>query len=278
MRKRALITGANTGIGKATAQQLASLGWEVIIACRDEHKARVAVDDIITATGNTKVDICIVDFALQSSIRKCAKNILDTYDRLDVLINNAGVLMPRQTYTDDSIEQTFAVNHIGYFLLTYLLLDNIKNTISPRIVNITSNAHFKGMIDFNNINLINNWNSWKAYYQSKLANVLFTYELSRRLEGAGVTVNCLHPGYVRSEFGRDHKKYQSLAQRQDHIRISCEESAQSVVYLAASPEVKDLSGYYYDQMRKTASSALSYDEDIARRLWAESIKLCNLTS
>jgi retinol dehydrogenase 14 len=275
--KVCLITGATSGIGKATAMGLANLGAVVVMVGRDRGKGEAAMAEIKELSGNASVDLMLADLSSQDEIRRLADEFKKAYPRLDVLINNAGVFLSRRITSADGIEMTFAVNHLAYFLLTNLLLDMLKASAPSRIVNVSSGAQSNGTIDFDDLQGEKEYKGAKAYSQSKLANVLFTYELARRLEGTGVTANCLHPGAVRTNFGSGSSGFFGFMVRALRpLMISPEKGAQTSVYLASSPEVEGVSSRYFVKKAETRSSDESYDERIARRLWEVSAELTNL--
>ena len=272
--KTCLVTGANSGIGKSTAQALAKLGATVVMLCRDRQRAEPVFDQIKGATGNQTVELMICDLSSQKDIRRFASEFIDTHRRLDVLINNAGIVARRRSLTEDGIESTFAVNHLGYFLLTTLLLDLLNKSAPSRIVSVSSAAHAYGKIDFDNLQGEKKYGGFSAYCNSKLANVLFTYELARRLEGTGVTANCLHPGGVGTGLFRNlPKPVEALIKL---VTISPEKGAETPVYLASSADVEGVTGKYFAKKRETRTSNESYNEDAARRLWEVSAKMTRL--
>src|SRR5713101_671060 len=201
--KVCLITGGNSGIGKATATGLAKLNASVVIVSRDKDKGEATLIEMSAKSGNRNLDAMTADLSSQDSVRELAHDFKGRYKKLHVLINNAGIFLPRRISTVDGLEATFATNHLGHFLLTNLLLDTLKANAPSRIINITSSAHHGTEIDFDDLQAEKKYSGYHAYSQSKLANVLFTYQLAQRLDGTGVTVNCLHPGVVRTGFGKD---------------------------------------------------------------------------
>src|SRR3989454_3745122 len=201
--KVCLITGGNSGIGKATALGLAKLNASVVIVSRDKDKGEATIIEVKSKSGNHNVDAMTADLSSQDSVRELAHDFRGRYKKLHVLINNAGIFLPRRVPTVDGLETTFATNHLGHFLLTNLLLDVLKASAPSRVINITSSAHRGTTIDFDDLKGEKKYSGYHAYSQSKLANVLFTYQLAKRLEGTGITVNCLHPGVVRTGFGKD---------------------------------------------------------------------------
>jgi retinol dehydrogenase-14 len=270
--KVCLVTGSNSGIGKATALGLARLGASVVMVCRDQSKGEAAQAEIKTKSGNPSVDLLIADLASQQSIRQLAKEVTERYQQLHVLVNNAGVSPAHRTLTVDGLETTFAVNHLAPFLLTNLLLDRLKASAPARIVTVASTA--QSALNFDDLQGEKHYSMLGTYGQSKLANVLFTYELARRLEGSGVTANCLHPGVVSTNLARDFTPlFRWMAKL---FFISPEKGAQTSVYLASSPEVEGISGKYFSKKREARSSAESYNTVSAQRLWEVSEQLTQL--
>ncbi|XP_072177590.1 retinol dehydrogenase 11-like [Diadema setosum] len=276
--KTVLITGGSNGIGKATAKLLARKKARVIIACRNVEKGRAAVDEIIAATGNKDVRVKKLDLSSLASVRSFAKELKEEESALHVLINNAGILAPaKKTITEDHLEMTYATNHFGPFLLTNLLLELLQKSAPSRIINVSSVVYAMGRIEFDNLCAERSYSSYSLYGHTKLANILFTRELSKRLEGTGVTANCLHPGTVRTSL---------LSYRPELKLISVifgslfwkdpEVGAQTSLYLAVSDDVKDLSGCYFDNCRAVVPSARARDDGIARKLWETSEKLTGL--
>jgi NAD(P)-dependent dehydrogenase (short-subunit alcohol dehydrogenase family) len=271
--KVCVVTGANSGIGKETAEGLARMGATVVMVCRDPERGRAALESIKARSGNQSIELMICDFASLAQIRKLAEEFKQKHDRLDVLVNNAGLVLTRRTVTEDGLETTFAVNHLGYFLLTNLLLDMIKRSAPSRIVNVASTAHHSGTIDFNDLQGERSYGAMRAYGQSKLANILFTYELARRLEGSGVSVNCLHPGVIGTNIFRSVPGLGAMAKL---FLKSPKKGAETSIYLATSPEVAEVTGKYFDDKRAVRSSRESYDEAVAQRLWQLSEQLTGL--
>jgi retinol dehydrogenase 14 len=275
--KVCLITGATSGIGKATAVGLANMGASVVVVGRDRGRGEAAMAEIKESSPNASVDLMLADLSSQKEIRQLAEEFKDAYPRLDVLVNNAGVFLGKRITTADGIEMTFAVNHLAYFLLTNLLLDVLEASAPSRIVNVSSGAQSNGTIDFADLQGEKGYKGTKAYSQSKLANVLFTYELARRLEGTGVTANCLHPGAVRTNFGSGSSGiFGFMVRALRPLMVSPEKGAETSIYLASSPEVEGVSGRYFVKKAEARSSDESYDERIARRLWEVSAELTNL--
>lgn len=272
--KVALVTGASDGIGKATAIALAGLGATVFMVARDEGRGHTARDVVRATSGNMDVHLLLADLSSLGAIRSLAQRVLATSDHLHVLVNCAGVNVPVRTLSVDGIELTFAVNHLAYFALTLQLIDRLRASAPARIVNVTSAAEAMGVIDFDDLMGERRYGALRAYAQSKLANVLFTYELARRLEGTGVTVNCLHPGLVRSKITSGLSGLGAvLARLERPFARTPARGAQTVVYLASSPDVEGASGRYYVNRRERRSSRRSNDIGLARRLWEVSERL-----
>ncbi|MGH3147263.1 MAG: SDR family oxidoreductase [Rubrobacter sp.] len=275
--KVCLITGATSGIGRATAMGLANMGAGVVMVGRDRGRGEAAMAEIKEKSGNASVDLMLADVSSREQIRRLAGEFKEAYPRLDVLINNAGVFHSERITTADGIETTFAVNHLAYFLLTNLLLDVLEASAPSRIINVSSGAHGDGTIDFDDLQGEKGYKGAKAYSQSKLATVLFTYELDRRLEGTGVTANCLHPGVVGTNFGSGVSGVFGFMMRSlTPLMKSPEKGAGTSIYLASSPEVEGLSGRYFVKKAEARSSDVSYDVRLARRLWEVSAELTNL--
>jgi NAD(P)-dependent dehydrogenase (short-subunit alcohol dehydrogenase family) len=277
--KRVLVTGANTGIGKWTAIGLAKLGASVVLHSRNPEKGRAAQEEVRRNSGRDDVELVTADFSSLAAVRRLAAEVLERYPRLDVLINNAGLMLGKRAESADGFELTFAVNHLAPFLLTNLLLGRLIESAPARIVNVASRAHLRGAIDFDDLDSRRGYQPMKAYSQSKLANILFTRELARRLEGTGVTANCLHPGVVRSDFGGggDFGGVMGIgwAVMQPFL-ISPEKGADTSVWLASSPEVASTSGEYFDRRRVAATSSAARDAAAAARLWRVSAERVGL--
>jgi NAD(P)-dependent dehydrogenase (short-subunit alcohol dehydrogenase family) len=269
--KTVLVTGANQGIGKATALALSRQGARVVIVARNPDKGRAAVADIEAATGSHgNVDLIVADLSLQAEVRRAAAEFKSRHARLDVLVNNAGVFVPERRVTAEGLEETFALNHLAYFLLTQQLLDVLKTSAPARIVNVSSDAHRHGKMYWEDLQFSNcRYSGFRAYAQSKLANILFTYELARRLEGTRVTANALHPGVVASGFGRTYPGpmgvFYTLA---GVFMLTPEQGAKTSIYVASSPEVEGISGKYFSRCKQARSSKISHCEASQRKLWA----------
>ena len=277
-RKTCLVTGANSGIGKYTAIGLADLGANVVMVCRDAERGRAAREEIASATGNENIDLLIADLSLSHSIQQLAGTVLSRYDRLDVLVNNAGAYAATRTLTGEGLEQTFALNHLGYFLFTNLLLDLLKSSAPARIVNVASEAHRRSRIDFDDLMGERSYKAFRAYGQSKLANIMFTYDIARRLEGTNVTANCMHPGVVATNFAhRDGGMVGFLIKTFGFLMRRPAKGAETAVYLASSAEVDGVTGRYFIDRKDVRSSAVSYDESAGRRLWQVSEELTRIS-
>ncbi|MEM1138132.1 MAG: SDR family oxidoreductase [Bacteroidota bacterium] len=264
-----LITGANTGIGKATALGLAKTRGMVLLLCRNERKGEKAKEEIVRLTGNEQVYLYIMDLASFKSVRNTAQEMKKRFNKIDVLVNNAAAFYTSFALTDDGFERQFQVNHLSGFLLTLLLLDHVKAADDGRIINVSSKGNYKGAIHFEDLNLEKNYNGLKAYRQSKLANVLFTYELARRLSDSKVTVNTLHPGVVGTQIGyANNRRLPALVWWLGrHFMINDEQGAETTLYLALSEEISGVTGKYFDKCKPKRSADKSYDLALAQKLW-----------
>ncbi|KAH3855034.1 retinol dehydrogenase 12-like [Dreissena polymorpha] len=282
-----LITGANTGIGKETARDLAGRGARVILACRDMNRAQEAADDIKRSTGNSNVIVYKLDLASLESVRDCATELLEKEDRLDILINNAGIMMTPYWKTKDGFEMQLGTNHLGHFLFTNLLLDLVKKSAPSRIINVSSRAHMRGLrrINFDDLNSEKLYSPMNAYAQSKLANILFTRELDRRLKGTSVTAVSLHPGVVATELTRyieipiyfrlpAYVLYNGLIQ---HLMKTPTAGAQTTLHCALEPEVEQQSGKYFSDCAVLEPTTFAQDDEMASKLWSVSEKMVGLT-
>ena len=270
--KICLITGANSGIGLIAARELVKKGFRVGLVGRNRAKLDQAVTQVKAGAAAPLVDIFVADLSVQSDVRRLAAEVKATYPRLDVLLNNAGAIFSERKVSDDGIEMTWALNHLAYFLLTDLLLDLLKATPGVRVVSVASEAHrfARSGIHFEDVEYQKSFGGWKAYGQSKLANILFTRELARRLKESGstVTANCLHPGFVRTNFtegpGLGTWAFRMLA---NLVAISPEKGAETSIHLASSPSVASTSGAYFAKCEPTKPAAAAEDDAAARRLW-----------
>ena len=270
--KTCIVTGASLGIGKETAAALAGMGARVVMVCRDPARGEAARADVVGQSGSSDVELMIADLASLDAIRSLVVVYQQKHQQLHVLVNNAGAYNVNRITTKDGFEITFGVNHLAYFLLTDLLLDVLKASAPARIVNVSSAAHIGGHINFDDLQGEKTYVGRKAYGQSKLANVLFTYELARRLEGTGVTANALHPGVVRTGFGKNNPGMMGQLFRvaQTVARpffISPAQGAATSIYLASSPEIEGVTGKYFAKSKAVDSNAESYDTAVAQRLW-----------
>jgi NAD(P)-dependent dehydrogenase (short-subunit alcohol dehydrogenase family) len=275
--KTCLVTGATSGIGAVTALELARLGATVLVAGRNAAKCRARVEAIRRETG-ARVEEVVADLASQAQVRRMALEIAARFARLDVLVNNAGTYLFERTLTPEGLEKTFAVNYLSHFLLTNLLLDRLAASPSSRVVCVSSSAHLRGRIDFDNLQGERHYDRLDAYARSKLAILMFTYELARRRKGARPTANALHPGIVATSLGSENgflRGWLRVRVRNlvDRSMMTPEEGARTSIFLASSPEVEGVTGRYFDQGRDVPSSPASYDEAVARKLWEVSEEL-----
>jgi NAD(P)-dependent dehydrogenase (short-subunit alcohol dehydrogenase family) len=276
--KTILITGATSGIGRAAAESLAQQGAHVVVVGRNPAKTEATVDAIRGASGNASVDFLLADLSVQAEVRALAEQVRARYPRLDVLINNAGGVFRHRTLTADGLEMTFALNHLSYFLLTNLLLDTLKASGPARIINVASRAgvRLRGL-DFDDLQSARGYFGFTAYARSKLANLLFTFELARRLAGTEVTANAMHPGLVATGMGAQNGRlWQWMYLFVNAVGRTPAQGADTLTYLATSPEVEGVTGQFYFERRPLRSSPASYDEAAARRLWDISARLTGL--
>jgi NAD(P)-dependent dehydrogenase (short-subunit alcohol dehydrogenase family) len=275
--KVVVITGANSGIGRETTRALARKGATIVMACRNLVKAKPVCNAIKQESSNTKIEVMQLDLASLRSIREFAERFCQKYEKLDVLINNAGVFSMTREETKDGFEKTIGTNHLGPFLLTHLLLPLIKRTPEARIVNVSSNTAFYGQIDLDDLHLKKKYHSFRAYAASKLAIVFFTQELAERLKDADITVNALHPGHVATNIWPEDKWYMALFSKlQRPFTISAEEGAQTSIYLASSDEVKGITGRYFDKKKPRAIPSRCTNTQLQKGLWRLSEQLTGL--
>ena len=276
-RKAVLVTGATSGIGRATAIQLAVMGADLAITGRDPERTEAAAGEI-RAAGGGRVDVFVADLSSQAEVRRLAAEVLERLPRVDVLINNVGGYWNTRHITADGLEHTFALNHLAPFLLTSLLLERLKQSGPARVVTVSSNAQALGRIDFDNLQGEHSYSGSTAYDQSKLANVLFTYELARRLHGTAVTVNALHPGVVRTSFGAEDpaRVQRLLVPFMKPFMKSPSQGAQTSVYVASSSDLDLKTGLFFANSKVKKSSERSYDTATAARLWQVSTELVGL--
>jgi retinol dehydrogenase-14 len=276
--KTVLITGGTGGIGRAAAIGLASLGARVGITGRDRRRAVATASEIVSLSGNPAVDIFVADMSSQGDVRRLAREVLATYPRLDVLVNNVGGFWAHRHVTADGLEHTFAVNHLAPFLLTNLLLERLVASAPARIVTVSSAAHSMGKLDFDDLMGERNYSGQRAYNQSKLGNVMFTYELARRLAGTGVTATTLHPGVTSTGFGAEDAVWvmRPLVALLRPFMKSAARGADTAVYLASGVGADGLTGMYFADRRARKSHESTYDMATAARLWQVSADLVGL--
>lgn len=279
--KNCIVTGGNSGIGFETALALANLNANVLILCRSEEKAEKAVKSIRAKTQNKNIDFVIVDLSSQSSIRVAAKKILQSFDKIDVLVNNAGTWLSKLELTEEGVEGQFAVNHLAYFLLTHELLGALNKSADARVICVGSDSHFKGKIHFDDLTLGKKYHGLKAYAQSKLANTMFVYELDRLLKAKNInhiSINCVQPGLVKTDIGLKHTiSLHSLAWKIRRLGgVSPAKGAETSIFLATSNEVKGQSGKYWDKCKSKPSSKRSYNTEDAAKIWQICMDFCSL--
>jgi NAD(P)-dependent dehydrogenase (short-subunit alcohol dehydrogenase family) len=275
--KIVLVTGATDGLGKASALELARMGAQIVIVGRNPSKTDSTVREIKAQSGNEQVEKIVADLSSLSEIRKVADIFQERHDRLHVLMNNVGAVYMQRETSVDGLERTFALNHLSYFLLTNWLLDALKTAAAQdgeaRVVNVSSEAHRTvRRLDFDDLQRVRRYSGFEVYRQTKLMNILFTYELSRRLEGTGITANALHPGLVATSFGQNNKGLWRILHTlfQRLFGKSPEEGAETQLYVASAPELQGITGKYFSGKREARSSNASYDVEAQQRLWAVS--------
>lgn len=276
--KLCIITGANSGIGFETAKELARRGAFIVMVCRNEDKAEAAKQAIQRELPSAGIDIVLCDFSMQDDIHKASAEIQANYEKIDLLINNHGFVAHAYNETVEGVEETFAVNHIGYFLFTHLLMPILLKSEKARIINVASDAHRSGTFQPGNLQLKNGFSSWQAYCNSKLYNILFTLELAERLKGTGITANCLHPGVVRTNFsnglGPIFKFFWTLG---TPFMKTDREGAETTIYLATSAEVDGVNGAYFANCKVKTPKKQAMDPEAGRKLWEMSLELCDLS-
>jgi NAD(P)-dependent dehydrogenase (short-subunit alcohol dehydrogenase family) len=274
-----VVTGANSGIGLETAAALAGMGARVVLTARDPAKGKAAAEEIIRRSGDADVTPLELNLARLDAVRSFAADLLERFDALHVLVNNAGIMLGPRSTTVDGFETMFQVNHLAPFLLTNLVLDRLKASAPSRIINVASAAHRAARVDFDNLNSERRYRAPQAYVRTKLYNILFTRELARRLSGTGVTANALHPGTVRTRLGRDGDTpawFEFGNKITAPFILSPARGARTTIYLASSPEVEGRTGEYYYRRRRARPSAAARDDEAARRLWDMSAQLVGL--
>jgi retinol dehydrogenase-12 len=275
--KVCMVTGATSGIGKVTARELLRLGAKVVMVGRSQERCDITAEQFRKETGSELVDYLVADLSSQAEVRRLANNFLGRYDRLDVLVNNAGGFFMKRQESVDGIEMTFALNHLNYFLLTHLLLECVQASAPARIVNVSSNGHRGARINFDDLQGERIYSGWRAYAQSKLANVLHAYQLSRRLDAGRVTVNALHPGFVSTRLARNNGLvFQLVMPLMRIIARSPEEGARTSVYLATSPQVQGVTGKYFEDSQVVPADPAADDEATAQGLWRVSMEMTGL--
>jgi retinol dehydrogenase-14 len=277
--KVCLITGGTRGIGRETARGLANMGATVVVAGRDQGRIDHVVRSLVAETGNPAITGLVADVSVQSEVVRLAAAFRTAHDRLDILVNNAGAIFDVRQVSADGVEMTWALNHLAPFRLTHELRDLLVASAPARIVTVASGAHMMARINFDDLQGERNYSGWRAYGQSKLANILFTLELARRLQGTKVTANAVHPGFVASNFGMDGQRTPIMQVGWQVARLfarSPEAGAQTSIYLASSPEVEGVSGVYFANRKPAFTSGAARDLAAARRLWVVSLAQCGL--
>src|SRR5215210_6650047 len=272
-----LITGGTSGIGKAAATALAGMGATVVITGRNEERGKRALQEIREESGNDGVELILADLTVQDEVRRLAEELRERHNQLEVLVNNVGLDVTESTETPDGIETQLAINHLTPFLLTNLLLDLLKESAPSRIVTVSSDAHRWAKIDLDDLQSRKRYRGMQVYGTTKLANIMFTNELAERLEGTGVTANCVHPGGVNTNFGTNNRGFTTLLFRAfKPFMRSPEQGADTVIYLAASPDVEGMTGKYLSDRKLITASDEAYDENSRKKLWEISEELTGL--
>jgi retinol dehydrogenase 14 len=275
--KTVLITGGTSGIGKATAVALAAMGANVVIVGRNQERGEAAVEEIKAQSHNESVELMLADLSVQAEVRGLAEEFQERHDRIDVLANNAGLVQSKRTETLDGIETTLATNHLAPFLLTNLLIERLEQSAPSRVITVSSEAQSWGTMDFEDMQSRRKYRGFPIYGMTKLANIMFTYELAERLNGTGVAVNCLHPGSVGTNFGQNNRDPMALFFRifKPFMR-SPQQGADTLIWLASSSEVDGVSGKYFSDRKEIEAKKVAYDPDARRRLWEISEDLTGL--
>jgi retinol dehydrogenase-14 len=275
--KTALITGGTSGIGKATAVALAAMGADVVVVGRNRDRGEAAVGEIKSQSHSESVELMLADLSAQDEVRGLADTFMERYERLDVLANNAGLVQSKRTETADGIETTLAINHLAPFLLTNLLLDRLKQSAPSRVITVSSEAQRWGDMDFDDLQSTQKYRGFSVYGMTKLANIMFTYELAGRLKGTFVTANCVHPGAVGTNFGKNNAGPMTLFFRaaKPFMRTP-EQGADTLIWLASSPDVEGVSGKYFSDRKEIEAKKIAYDPAARRKLWEISEDLTGL--
>jgi retinol dehydrogenase-12 len=273
--KTCIITGATDGIGLEAAAGLGALGARLVLVGRNRAKGEVVLTALRERVPGIEAQMHYGDLTRRDDIQRLAPELLAAAPRIDVLLNNAGAFFAKHVVLDDGLEQTFALNHMGYFRLTALLRERLIASAPARIVNVASEAHRNATLDFADLQTAQGYDGWKAYQRSKLANILFTRELARQLVGTGVTANCLHPGFVKTSFGDNNRGFWGIGIRLGKLfaAISVPRGAETPVYVASAPEIEGVTGKYFDKCREREPNAVARNVQDAERLWRESERL-----
>lgn len=273
--KIVMVTGANSGIGRVTSRELAKMGATVVMVCRNQLKGQAVQEDINAEIGGDRVHLLLADFSSHESIRQMTEQFKCKFDKLDVLVNNAGIMVKEKMMTDDGFEYSMGVNHFGYFLNTHYLLDVLKENNKARIVNVASMAHRMATQDWENMNGEKSFQYFKQYSLTKLCNIQFSNQLAKYLEGTSITTNSLHPGMVNSNFGKG--AYPSIVNAfADIFMVSPEKGAQTSIYLASSPDVKNITGAYFADSKRRFPSSLANNANACEKLWNWSLEQTNI--
>ncbi len=271
-----IVTGGNAGIGKAAARAIAGMGATVVLACRRPEAGEAARREIEQATGNRGVSVMALDLASLASVRTFASDFRSTHDRLHLLVNNAGIYTSKRTLTEDGLERTWEVDYLSHFLLTNLLMDALQKGAPSRVINVSSNGHQMGRIDFDDLNRERRWSGIRAYGQAKLAQILFTKEFARRFAGTGVSAFAVHPGAVRTDWSRGGRGMRLGARIAWPFMLTPDQGADTIVWLASLPETDGWSGQYFTKRHTQAPKADAEDPELARLLWEASERLSGL--
>jgi NAD(P)-dependent dehydrogenase (short-subunit alcohol dehydrogenase family) len=272
--KTVVITGATSGIGEVAATKLASLGARIVFSARDRNRGEATLAKLRKAGPGIDHRVHYADLSSLSEMKRVAREIAAAEPRIDVLMNNAGAIFDRRYETEDHLEKTFALNHMSYFVVTHVLRERLLATPGARIVNTASDAHRSATVDFKDLQLTTGYGAFKAYCKSKLYNILFTRELARQLQGAGVITSSLHPGFVATRFGDEGKGIGASGLRLlKHLALTAEEGAKTMIFLAAAKEAGGVTGEYFYKCRPKSPTPAAKDDDAAKRLWAESMRI-----